>query len=117
TVKAQHVLASLQPQQSQPQWSDKELEWLSQRRAQLERPGAWDSMMKAANHLLATGYQRDSEDLFRALDHHLGLGVTENSPDQPLPPDEVVKMCGIDAKTYNRGVDELMRRKAAGDYK
>src|SRR5262249_45828718 len=106
-VRAQHLIASLQPQQSQAQWSNKELEWLSQRRALLEQPGKWDEMMRTANHLLAAGHKRDSAELFAALDHHLGIGVSENSPDRPLDPNEVCRMCGIDADTYNRGADRL----------
>jgi hypothetical protein len=55
----------------------------------------------------------DSREYFELMSH-----AAEPPGYQPLiTPDEVGQTLGVDAKTYNRNVRELQRRKSLGDYK
>ena len=66
----------------------------------------------AHDYARAHNIPRDSKTAFEILE------VVSPVEKSPVPtPREVCEMTGIDGKTYNRGVRELHKRKAQGDYR
>jgi len=70
---------------------------------------------------------RDGAELFLSpglVDQHgrvipstVGKPLVPEGYQPQMTPDEAAKLAGVDAETYNKGVAELQRRKAAGLYK
>jgi hypothetical protein len=73
----------------------------------IEAAGAWH------NHLVGTlGYQDDSPEYFSAMQT-----VLEPQGYEPvITPDEVCERLGLKPEEYNKQVEKLWRRKAAGEY-
>jgi hypothetical protein len=69
----------------------------------------------AAHHYLVNilGYADDSPQYFDGMKHYLEPAGYQ----PPATADDVVKMCGIDAKTYNRNARKIYNLKSAGQYR
>ena len=97
-----------------PQTSEAKAEWLARRQDLLNQKSV--ELLGGAHRYVTErmNITDDSPEYFELMGH-----VIEPGGDyQPTPtPDDICKSLNLDARTYNRGVRELYRRKAAGDYR
>lgn len=93
--------------------SEAKQEWIARRQDLAAMPGASEVANAAHNHIVGTmGVTDDSPEYFELMGHAL-----EPPSYEPMPTaDDIAEACGIDADTYNRGVEKLWRLKAAGQY-
>src|SRR5262249_50312074 len=105
--------AQIAPPPQGTQLSEKKLKYIADR-WDLDLMGTPEKMQLAGNAhdyvVHRCGITDDSPEYFDAMSVYL----EKPGYQRPPSPDDVVKMLGIDAKTYNEGVNRLARLKQSG---
>src|SRR5262245_50911970 len=109
------------PQQAQSPYTPAEQKWLADHPSVANDPRKMAEVVGAANHLIARGYDRNSEAYVAALD--VAAGNSASSAEGELTPDVVVnelcksKFGAVTPDEYNHGVHRLATLKAQGRYR